>query len=149
MALFISLNALSCAVFATRPVQDMSDTSAALKAAREAQADTLSPELYRNANEWWLRARNEYRYKNFHLASEFANKAKSFAEQAEFDSIRQGAVRQDISEPAPVDDTTPPPPYEYPTPTGTPAESYEQRHNEELQQQQKNAQPSTPAPRPT
>ena len=105
----------------------MSDTQAALKAAREVQSDTLAPELYRNANEWFFKARQEYKLKNFKLAQEYAEKARYFAEQAEFEAIRNGGNRTDQAPADPIM-TAPsmeqPKPEEAPTPTGTPIESY-------------------------
>jgi hypothetical protein len=150
----------SCSVFATRPVQDMSDTEAALRAAKEVQADTLAPELYRQANEWWFNARKEYRFKNFALAQEEAVKARRFAEQAEFEALRNGGNRTDV---APVDQAiqapstqsipsgggaTPEPsstPYAYPTPQGTPADQYEQRKTEDEARKAREAQANQPA----
>jgi hypothetical protein len=146
----------SCAVFATRPVQDMSDTEAALRAAKEVQADTLAPELYREANEFWFKARKEYRFKNFALAQEEAIKARRFAEQAEFEALRNGGNRTDV---APVDQAiqspsqpaagaTPeasPSPYSYPTPEGTPADEYQQRKTEDEARKAKEAQANQPA----
>lgn len=73
----------------------MSDTYTAIRAAKEVQADVLAPELYRQANEWFYRARKEYKLKNFELAENFARKARHFAEQAEFEVIRNGGSRGD------------------------------------------------------
>lgn len=128
-----------CSIFYSRPVQEMSDTAASLRAAREVQADTLAPELYRQANEWFFRAKNEYKFKNFKLANEYAAKARYFAEQAEFESLRSGGTRTAADEaniPDPMANTLPgapaggaqgppekkPAPYEYPTPQATPYE---------------------------
>jgi len=80
----------------------MSDTSSALKAAREVQADTLAPELFRQANEWFMRAKREYKLKNFQIADEYAHKARYFAEQAEFEAMRNGAKRVEYSAPDPL-----------------------------------------------
>jgi hypothetical protein len=121
----------ACSLMATRPVQDMSDTAAAIRAAREVQADTLSPELFRQATEWFFRARKEYKFKNFDDAKEFALKARSFAEQAEFEAIRNGGNRTDISPPPPAAETKSAAPYPYPTPQGIPADQYDQRKAEE------------------
>lgn len=77
-----------CTLIATRPVQDMSDTAAAIRAAKEAQADTLAPELFRLANEAFALAQREYRFKNFKMAQDSAVKARRFAEQAELESIQ-------------------------------------------------------------
>src|SRR5690348_10262313 len=82
--LFILFGAglLGCSIFARRPVQEMSETGAAIRAAKEVQADTLAPEFFRQANEWFFRAKHEYKFKNFHLAKEYADKARMFAEKA-------------------------------------------------------------------
>ncbi len=120
-----------CAVFRTRPTQEMSDTQAAMRAAKDVQADTLAPEIYREAADWWQRAKREYKLKNFALASEFAEKARVLAEQSEFEAVRGGGVREEP--PDPLADRPPSryQPYPYPTPTGTPAEVYEQRRQDE------------------
>ncbi len=130
-----------CSIFYSRPVQEMSDTAASLRAAREVQADTLAPELYRQANEWFFRAKNEYKFKNFKLADEYSAKARYFAEMAEFESLRSGGTRastDDSNIPDPMSNQLPgapgggapegPPPkkpgqYEYPTPQPTPYEA--------------------------
>lgn len=88
--------ASGCSILATRPVQEMSDTAAAIKAAREVQADTLTPELFRQANEWYQLARREYKFKNFKLASQYAARARDYAEQAEFEAVRGGVSRGDL-----------------------------------------------------
>lgn len=95
-AFFLSLGVSGCSLLATRPVQEMSDTSAAMRAAREVQADTIAPDLYRKADEAWLKAQHEYKYKNFQEALDFANKARRLAEEAEFEAIRAGAARNDV-----------------------------------------------------
>ena len=100
-----AMGAAGCSLTATRPVQEMSDTTAAIRAAREVQAQTLAPELYRQSNEWFLRARREYRLKNFREAKEYADRARLFAEQAEFEAVRNGAARESLNVPPP-----PPPP---------------------------------------
>jgi hypothetical protein len=121
----------SCSVFATRPTQEMSDTTAAIRAAKEVQADTLAPELYRQATEWFFKARKEYNFKNFQLAQDYALKARHFAENAEFEALRNGGNRSDVAPPdqaAQGQNPEPAPsPYAYPTPEGTPADVYDQR----------------------
>ena len=123
-------------MLATRPVQDMSDTASAIRAAREVQADTLAPELYRQANEWFFKAKREYKFKNFSLATSYSDKARLFAEDAEFEAIRNGGNRNGDSagttDPlasgltGPVEKAAPPAPaapYVYPTPVGIPADT--------------------------
>ena len=80
----------------------MSDTAAAIRAAREVQADTLAPELFRQANEWFFKAKNEYKFKNFEMADDYAQKARRYAEQAEFTSIQSGGSRSDQTAPDPL-----------------------------------------------
>lgn len=137
---------LGCSVFATRPVQLMSDTASALRAAKEVQADTLSPDLFRQANEWFVKARNEYKFKNFALAEQYAKKAKRYAEDAEFDSIRGGGNRSDSVAEQPETAPSPSPTYDYPKPTGTPAVDYEQRKNEEEGAARRKVESPTPTP---
>lgn len=152
--LFIALTTLTiaavgagCAVFTGRPVQEMADTAAALRAAREVQADTLAPELFRQASEWYQTAKNEYKLKNFEAARDAANKSRRYAETAEFEAIKSSGVRSDVNIPDPIADTNPlpgqgdvptaappaaaPPPYPYPSPTPTPFTEYDKRKAEE------------------
>lgn len=77
----------------------MSDTSAALKAAREVNADSLAPEKFRRATEAYFRAQNEYRLKNFQIAEDYAKRAKLLAEESEFDALRQGSPRASLLPP--------------------------------------------------
>ena len=123
----------------------MADTQAAMRAAKEVQADTLAPELYREANDWWIRAKREYKYKNFSLAHDYADKARTLAEQAEFESVRAGGVREEPPDPL-AKPAAKYSPYAYPTPTGTPVDVYDQRKQDELKDQTKAI---TPAPAPS
>ncbi len=122
---------VGCAVFAARPVNEMSQTNAAIRAAREVQAETLAPEYFRQANEWFFKAKHEYKFKNFRLAKEYADKARSLAEQAEYESMRGGGNREnDIPDPMAneVGGGAASPsaePYAYPTPQGSTVESLE------------------------
>lgn len=152
-ALLLSLMvSTGCTIFATRPVQEMSYTLAAIKAAKEVQADVYTPELFRLSNEWFFRAKNEYKYKNFKLAKEYADKARHLAEQAEFEAIRSGAIRSEGADtPGGGADTATLPPgngstkaQAIPTPTGTPVEVYDQRKAEDDARRQPSA-PTTPS----
>jgi hypothetical protein len=135
-----------CAIFTQRPAQEMSDTTAAIRAAREVQADTLAPELFRQASEWYFKAKNDYKYKNFKAAKDELLKARAYAEKAEFEASRNGAARTEVTAPDPMNNlpggAPPPPPtpsytpYDYATPTGIPAEDYDQRKKEEEQRSQ-------------
>ena len=124
----------ACAITATRPVQEMSDTSASIRAAREVQADTLAPELFRQSNEWFLRARNEYKIKNFDLAKQYADKSRRFAEQAEFESLRNGGNRKEVQVTDPMNKAQPIPTPKaeeedepMPEPVGISVDAYEEQ----------------------
>jgi len=91
-ALFFLLSA--CSITAVRPAQEMSNMEVSIRAAKEVNADVLAPELYRIAVERGQQARKEYRFKNFMQAKALANEARSYAEKAEFESIRNGGKRE-------------------------------------------------------
>jgi hypothetical protein len=93
----------------------MSDTQAAVKAAREVQADILAPELFRQANEWFSKARQEYRYKDFEKTLEYAELARTLAEKAELEAIKNGGTRGGTTE-MPPPEPQPPLPAEAPSP---------------------------------
>lgn len=127
-----------CALFTTRPVQEMSDTAAAIRAAREVQAESLAPELFRQASENYQKARREYKFKNFKEAKQLTESARRYAEQAEFEAIRGGGSRAEAAgEPSEAVPTPAGTSYPYPTPTGTPVEAFDQK-----------PQGMTPAPSP-
>jgi Domain of unknown function (DUF4398) len=156
--------AVSCSIIATRPVQEMSDTVAAIRAAREVQADTLAPELYRQSTEWFLKAKREYKAKNFKFSRDYALKARFYAEQAEFEAIRNGGSRSEANIPDPLanglesnpETASPsgsaPTPYVYPTPAGISADQYDQRMTEEearKKAEEEQAKKNAPSPTPT
>lgn len=88
-----------CAIVTTRPVQEMANTQAAIRAAKEVQADTLAPDLYRQANEWFFKAKREYKLKNFSFAKSYSERAREYAEQAEFEAIKNGGNRTGVVPP--------------------------------------------------
>ena len=113
-----------------------------IRAAKEVNADVLAPELYRLSVERGQMARKEYRFKNFMQAKSLANEARTYAEKAEFESIRNGGKREalpqdPLSEPSyapepmatPSGDSTPSPTKSGPTsgsqstPSGAPDDS--------------------------
>jgi len=146
---FLYLGAVSgCALFVGRPVQELSYAAAAIRAAKEVQADTLAPEVFRQANEWFFKAKREYKFKNFKLAREYIEKARTYAEQAEFESLRNGGNREESATPV---DTAPgraEAPYAYPTPEGIPADVYDQRKAEE-EKKKAAASPQAPSTAPS
>ena len=147
---------LSCSLVATRPTQSMSDTWAAIRAAKEVQADTLAPELFRQSTEWFVNAKKEYRLKNYHLAQAYADTSRHFAERAELESIRNGGNRTEAEMPDPFGNigsksSNPDPsvkdePYPYPTPEGASVDSIEEKNKAAATQQQNLANPPANAP---
>ncbi len=71
----------------------MSNSVAALRAAKEVQADVLAPELFREARDNFFKGKREYRMKNFEKAREFIERARLLAERAEFESLKNGGNR--------------------------------------------------------
>lgn len=134
LVLIFALSFSGCSLFHDRPIQLMSETAAALKAAREVSADSLAPEKFRLANEAYFRAQNEYRLKNFAVAEKYAKRARRLAEESEFDALRQGSSRTSLL--PPEIPAGPPPPSTYEEPAG-------QLATEAMKQQ--NAAPSPPS----
>ncbi len=123
----LSLSGFGCSLFHDRPVQLMSDTASALRAAKEVNADTLAPEKYRRATEAYFLAQNEYRLKNFATAQSHAKRAKRLAEESEFEALKQGSDRSSLLPPEmPVG---PPPPSTYEPPPGELATEVLKRQN--------------------
>ena len=87
----------SCSVVASRPLQEMTNADLAIKAAKEVNADTLSPNYYRKAVDLYAKAKHEYGLKNFYQAKKLANAARKFAEQSEFISYKAGGATPEIA----------------------------------------------------
>lgn len=79
----------ACGLTTTRPKLDMSLAQAAFIAAKQANAQTLAPGLYRKAEFYYLKAKSSYKRKYFNKAKQYAILSKKFAEKAEFISIRK------------------------------------------------------------
>lgn len=86
------LSLQSCGLTTTRPKVEMSLAQAAFVAAKEAGADVHAPNLYRQAEDYYLKAKSAYRRKYFNKAKEYALFSKKFSEQAEYSSIRKKAL---------------------------------------------------------
>lgn len=86
-----------CSIATTRPVQEMYNADAAIKAAKDLHADSLVPELFRAASEYHFKAKREYRLKNFESAKKYALRAMKLAEKAEFDAYRLGGATPEVA----------------------------------------------------
>lgn len=72
-----------------RPVEDLAIADVALRAAQKSKADSLAPDLYRKAENLFLRAKKDYAEGYYDSARKFANESRMLAEQAEFKSIQK------------------------------------------------------------
>lgn len=67
----------------------------ALKSAQKAKADVLSPDVYRRAENYYLRAKKDFTEGYFDSCRKFANEARLLAEQAEYQSLlRQSKTKE-------------------------------------------------------
>jgi hypothetical protein len=82
----------ACGLTTTRPKVEMSLAQAAFMAAKEAGADIHAANLYRNAEDYYLKAKSAYRRKYFNKAQEYALLSKKYSEQAEYQSVRKKAL---------------------------------------------------------
>lgn len=87
---FLSITLLgACGLTATRPKLEMTLAQEAFIAARDADALTHAPALYRQAEEYYLRAKSAYRRKYFNQAKQYAEASRSYSERAEFTAMRK------------------------------------------------------------
>jgi len=82
----------ACGLTTTRPKLEMSLAASAYIAARDAKADTLAPNIFRKAEEYYLKAKSSYRRKYFNKAKQYAVLSKKFSEQAEYEAVRRSAL---------------------------------------------------------
>lgn len=95
MKLFLLISFIllgSCGLTTTRPKVEMSLAQAAFMAAKEAGADIHASSLFRQAEDYYLKAKSSYRRKYFNKAQEYAILSKKFSEQAEYSAIRKKAL---------------------------------------------------------
>ncbi len=70
-----------------RPVEQLVVADVALKAAQKAKADSLAPDLFRKAENYFIRAKTDYEEGYFDSCYKFANEARLAAEQAEYQAL--------------------------------------------------------------
>lgn len=86
---------LSCGLTTTRPKIEMSLAQSAFMAAREAGAEIHASNLFRQAEDYYLKAKSSYRRKYFNKAKEYALLSKKFSEEAEYAAVRKKALEGD------------------------------------------------------
>ena len=82
----------ACGLTTTRPKVEMSLAQAAFMAAKESGADVHASNLFRQAEDYYLKAKSAYRRKYFNKAQEYALLSKKFSEQAEYAAVRKKAL---------------------------------------------------------
>jgi hypothetical protein len=90
--LFFLFTLAACGITTTRPKVEMSLAQAAFLAAKESGADIHAPNTYRQAEDYYLKAKSAYRRKYFNKAQEYALQSKKFSEQAEYEAVRKKAL---------------------------------------------------------
>lgn len=83
-----------------RPVEELVLADVALKAAQKVKADVLSPDAFRQAENYYLRAKKDYNEGYFESAKKFATEARQTAEIAEYKALlKQSQLRGGSLEP--------------------------------------------------
>lgn len=70
----------------------MAMAQAAFMAAKEAGAEVHASNIFREAEDYYQKAKSQYRKKYFNKAKEYALLSKKYSEQAEFAAIRKKAL---------------------------------------------------------
>lgn len=78
-----------------KPIEQLVFADAAIKAAQKAKADSLAPDLFRKAENYFLRAKTDYEEGYFDSCYKFANEARLAAEQAEYQSLLKQSKAKD------------------------------------------------------
>ncbi|MCK5072334.1 MAG: DUF4398 domain-containing protein [Bacteriovoracaceae bacterium] len=73
-----------------RPKLEMTLAATAFMAAKEANAQVLSPGHYRKAEHYYLKAKSAYKKKYFNKAKQYALLSQSYSEKAEITAQLKG-----------------------------------------------------------
>ena len=74
----------ACGLATTRPKTEMALAQTAFLAAKQANAQSLAPNIFRKAEFYYLKAKSAYRRKYFNKAKQYAILSQKFSEQAEY-----------------------------------------------------------------
>lgn len=97
----ISVILLGVAACHPRPIDDLVLADVALKAAQKVKAEVLAPDLFRKAENFYLRAKKDFSEGYFESAKKFAHQARQTAEQAEYQSVvKQTELKGGFTEPS-------------------------------------------------
>jgi Domain of unknown function (DUF4398) len=92
VSLLFVLFIASCGLATTRPKIEMSLAQSAFMAAKEAGADVHASNLFKQAEDFYLKAKSSYRRKYFNKAKEYALQSIKYSEEAEYTAIRKKAL---------------------------------------------------------
>lgn len=96
LAPFLFLGFTACV---TRPVEDLVLADVALRAAQKVKADALSPDSFRKAENFFLRAKKDYAEGYFESCKKYATDARVMAEQAEYKALlKQSQIKGQITD---------------------------------------------------
>jgi hypothetical protein len=77
-----------------RPIQELVLADVAVKAAAKVKADALAPDMYRKAENTYLRAKRDFEEGYYDSCRKFADEARILAEKAEYQAIfKQSRIR--------------------------------------------------------
>lgn len=72
-----------------RPIEDLAIADVAIKAAQKVKADSLAPDFYRKAENFYLRAKKDFAEGYYDSSQKFAKQARLMAEKAEYRSLQR------------------------------------------------------------
>lgn len=106
-----------------RPVEDLALADVAIRAAQKVKADALAPDKFRQAENFYLRAKRDFADGYYDSCKKFANEARLMAEKAEYGALyKQTQLKSKEQEETPAATDSPSPATPPPTPPseGTP-----------------------------
>lgn len=96
---FLSLILITGGVFFMgchpRPTEDLALADVALRAAQKVKSDAFAPDLYRKAENYFLRAKKDYSDGYYESCRKFANDSRMLSEQAEYKSLQKQTQLKD------------------------------------------------------
>lgn len=108
MVVALSLLLASCQ---SRPVRELALADVALKSAQKVKADALAPDAFRQAENYYLRAKKDYVDGYYDSSRKYAEQARTQAEKAEYLSlVKQAKLKNPSSAPDRSRDTDSGPP---------------------------------------
>lgn len=72
-----------------RPTEELAYADVALKAAQKVKADSLAPDFFRKAENFYLRAKKDFIEGYYDSCKKFANQARMMAEKAEYRALEK------------------------------------------------------------